>query len=353
MSLDKHKTTFPFPHATVTTIKGRPDPLTLGILQGELYANAMSVPTELGGGLYGHLALIMPYADYTTLEGAIEYAIPAHPGVQADAAPTATAVMITQLNRQHDKALDRHMLHANVSNALKQQLLEAVDDMFVSVLRHQRLRYSQVTPLQLMQHLIDTYNIVTEETLEDNRGRLGAEWNPDEGMEVLYTRITNVQQFAAEAGAHHVISDATAIHLVLTALERTGMFADACADWRKRAPTTQILATFKTDMNHAWKERIRRVLAKSAGYHDALSANMRTVAVGKENQPPTNAKPAATVGTVPMFYCLSHGLGFSDQHTSHSCKNKKEGHQEDATIKIRKGGSTYLNVGGNRNRTAA
>ena len=60
---------------------GCPDPLSLGILQGELYANAMSVPTELGGGLYGHLALIMPYADYAALEGAIEFTIPAHPGV--------------------------------------------------------------------------------------------------------------------------------------------------------------------------------------------------------------------------------------------------------------------------------
>ena len=60
MSVDKNKSTFPFPHATVTTILGRPDPLSLGILQGELYANAMSIPTELGGGLYGHLALIVP-----------------------------------------------------------------------------------------------------------------------------------------------------------------------------------------------------------------------------------------------------------------------------------------------------
>ena len=99
----------------------------------------------------------------------------------------ATAVQITQLNRQHDKALERHMLHANVSNALKQQLIEAVDDMFVSVLRHQHLWYSQVSPQQLLQHLVDTYNIVTEETLEDNRSCLSAELNPDKGMEVLYT----------------------------------------------------------------------------------------------------------------------------------------------------------------------
>ena len=133
----------------MTPIVGRPDPLSLGILQGELYANAMSVPTELGGGLYGHLALIRPNAEYAALDGAVDYAIPVHPGVQAVTPAAATAVMITQLNRQHDKAVERHMLHANVTNALKQQLLEAVDDMFVSVLRHQRLRYSQVTPLQV------------------------------------------------------------------------------------------------------------------------------------------------------------------------------------------------------------
>ena len=91
MSFDKSKT-FPFPHPTVTPITGRPDPLSLSILQGELYANAISVPTELGGGLYGHLALIMPHAEYITMDGAIDYVAPPHPGVQADAPPGATAV---------------------------------------------------------------------------------------------------------------------------------------------------------------------------------------------------------------------------------------------------------------------
>jgi hypothetical protein len=171
-------------------------------------------------------------------------------------------------------------------------------------------------------------------------------------MEVLYTRITNVQQFAAEAGAAHTISDATAIHLILTALERTGMFTDACADWRKLTPANQTLVNFKRDMDHAWKERNRRVKAKDVGYHDALSAKMEASSADKENTPPSHAgKPSATVGGIAMYYCWSHGLGFSDKHTSHTCNNKKEGHQDDATIKARKGGSTYLNVGGTRNRT--
>jgi hypothetical protein len=228
--------------------------------------------------------------------------------------------------------------------------------MFISVLRHQRLRYSQVSVLQLLQHLHDTYNIVTAETLEDNRNCLGADWNPDDGMEVLYTRITNVQQFAAEAGPTHTISDVTAMHLVLTALERSGMFTDACTDWHKRTPATQTLANFKFDMDHAWKERTRRIKAKDVGYHDALSASMQALNAGKttHSSAPVANPAAAVVDAIPMFYCWTHGLGFSDKHTSATCNHKKEGHQDDATIvKVRKGGSTFLNVGNNnRNRTA-
>ena len=132
MSADKSKT-FPFPHATVTHIFGRPDSLSLGILQGELYANAILVPTELGGGLYGHLALVMNDAEYAALDSTVAYATPVHPGVHADAPVNSAAVQITQLNcQQHDKALEHDMHHVNVSNVLKRQLLEVVDDMFVS-----------------------------------------------------------------------------------------------------------------------------------------------------------------------------------------------------------------------------
>lgn len=236
-----------------------------------------------------------------------------------------------------------------VSNSLEQQLLEAVDDMFVSVLRHERLCYSQVSPQQLLQHLVGTYNIVTEETLEDNLSRLSA-WNLDEGMEVLYTQISNVQHFAAEPGVTHIISDSTAIHLVLTALERTGMFTDVYANWRKRRPADHTVTNFKVDMDHAWKERNRRVKAKDVCYHDALSAGMQALPAGRKNAQPLHSKPVITVDkNVSMYYCWSHSLGFSDKHTSHSCLNKKVGYQDNATIKLRKGGRTNLNIRGPRN----
>jgi hypothetical protein len=94
------------------------------------------------------------------------------------------------------------------------------------------------------------------------------------------------------------------------------------------------------------------VKAKDVGYHDALSAKMEALSVGKENQqPPGNSKPSAMVDRIKMYYCWLHGSGFSDKHTSsHSCLNKKNSHQDDATVKARKGGSTYINVGNTRTR---
>lgn len=37
------------------------------------------------------------------------------------------------------------------------------------------------------------------------------------------------------------------------------MITDACADWHKHKPADHKLESFKTDMDHAWKERNRRV----------------------------------------------------------------------------------------------
>ena len=130
------------------------------------------------------------------------------------------------------------------------------------------------------------------------------------GSTLVYSH--NFQQLAAEAGEGHHISDVTAIHLVLTALERTRMFTDACANWHKRAPATHTLANFKLAMDHAWKERNHRVKAKDVSYHDALSTSIQALSAGKENCPPAaKAKLAATVDSVPMFYCWSHDLGFA------------------------------------------
>ena len=198
---DAKTSSFTFPHVELIPIDGRPTPLTLATLLRQVHENATSVPSESGGGQYGHLGTVMPAAQYDILPGAVAYDAPAHPGIQAAPAANATAIQITQANRQHDKAEARFKLHHEVVVCLKQQILAAVDDQYVSALQDNLLLYARVSPMEILQHLLDTYSTVTEEVLEKNRDAIAAEWNPDAGIEIIFTRITTAQQFALAAGA--------------------------------------------------------------------------------------------------------------------------------------------------------
>jgi hypothetical protein len=333
------KINFPFPHRELTLIDGRPNPQSLKKLFSEVYDNAFAVKSQAGGGQFGHLGAVMPAAQYIALDGTIAYVTPPDPGIQAPAPAAATAVQITQANRLYDSNVTRFETHNNVCLELKRMILAAVSDKYVSTLQHPLLRYAQVTVEALLQHLTDTYSEITQEVLENNRSKISAEWNPDDGIETIFTHITDAQQFAAAAGDDHIIPASTAMYLALTAIDNTGVFLEPCADWRKRHLAEQMLANFTADFTHAWKERNRRISAKAAGYQALLA----TKEEDKENiSPAVSSKPDVNVDGIKMYYCWSHGLGFNSNHTSCTCKTKKDGHRDDATIRSRKGGSNII-----------
>ena len=64
-------------YPTLTKITGKPTAVTLKIFQKEIYANAQCVPSQEGGGQYGHLGYYLPRAAYRDLPGIL---IPGTPG---------------------------------------------------------------------------------------------------------------------------------------------------------------------------------------------------------------------------------------------------------------------------------
>ena len=61
----------------------------------------------------------------------------------------------------------------------------------------------------------------------------------------------------------------------------------------------------------------------------------------------TTCTPAASTqssrrsrDTTSTWYCWTHGRTFSESHTSKTCRNRREGHQENATLHNKMGGST-------------
>ena len=91
--------TFTLPHNPLMLLDPnvRPTPIAIRKLQVKLYENARAIQSPLGGGNFGHLGLLMPNTEYTTLVGAAnDYEFPERPeipnfvGMNASACHKAT-----------------------------------------------------------------------------------------------------------------------------------------------------------------------------------------------------------------------------------------------------------------------
>ena len=261
-------TEFKFPHPKITTITGTPTAATISQLRRELYANAMAVTTTLGGGHHGYLGIIMPPTEYAAVQTTAATALtpftaPLHPGAHPGQVAGATGPQITEFNRTYDAAIAVHRQYMNVNQALKTQLLEAVDRVYLTLLEDTYLGYAHVTCGAMLAHLTNTYGIITPDQIAENNNKLDAPWNPDDPIEDLWTRIRDCRRFAEDA--QEIISEAHAVRSTLAIIEGTGLFSEAIRDWRKRPRNEWTLGNFMADFTTANRERTHTTTAHRAG----------------------------------------------------------------------------------------
>lgn len=349
---------FTFPHATLTGITGEPTAETIAVLRKQLYANAKAIPTHLGG-IYGHLSIMMDVTAYNALPGAIPFPPPANPGDLPAFTGTETQFQIQEVNRRYDLQVKQHATYIRAVESLKQQLIAAVGATYIRALEDPDFGYSFVTPLAILSHLTHLYGAVKAVDLDRNREALCAAWTPDDNIEALWLRIDTCQRLAHTGG--EPIPDTTAMRLILTVLEKTGVFTYAIDTWRVKHPTMQSMAEFRTHFRTENEERVRKLTANTAGYH---TANVATTAPAPNpsyaHAATTPTRPGPTTGThtptvfvdghdCRMYYCWTHGLGFSKNHTSTTCNTRAPGHIETATIRNPQGGSDKLTFSTPRN----
>ena len=102
------------------------------------------------------------------------------------------------------------------------------------------------------------------------------------------------------------------------------------------------LQAFKLHFKEADKDQRLTATVVSAGYHGANAAvipMMKTRAGPRASTTTSNTKPSA------RSYCWMHGSIKNLQHTSEMCKNKSEGHKDEATSDYKLGGSTKVWAG--------
>ena len=352
-------TKFNFPFEVLTPIDGKPTNTTLQLLQQQLFTNARSVESPRGGGMHGHMALLLSDADYLARTG-VSFDIPTHPGPAPPNPVGATAAQLAEGIRAYNQALADVSLYNRLRSALTAQILTAVNASFLRALADPDFGFADVTPLRMLVHLQTKYGTMTPEELETNRAALSDPWNFDDPIEDLWDRIANIRR-VAELGKVP-IPEITILTLTLAMIEQTGLLATTTEKFRLRPINEWTLDAFQADFELGNRERVRKLSAGAAGFHGAhhaTAAPNRTVLATPLPSSGVPATAAALVTPAPaaspaapvnveggrMYYCWTHGLSANRAHTSLTCLNKAEGHKDDATAFRMRGGNNTITSG--------
>lgn len=249
-SIDDIRTSFPQP--TITPIEGEPTYESIKLLHNQLKSNAASVPSTLGGGNHGHLGLVLQATLYTTVLGQ-QFVEPPNPGITPNIPAGSTNAQIGVLTRQFNAETKVYLEYKRTDAALKQQLLEAIGEVYVESLRNIHTGYTTVTTLQLLTHLYTNYGQISAMDLDENEKRMKAKYDPNDPIDKLFKQIELAEELAITGNAPF-----TARQIVNTAfllIFATGVYEDECKAWKRRPLAQQTWANFKTDFMAAYKNR--------------------------------------------------------------------------------------------------
>ena len=389
-----------FPQPTLPKIQGRPDYESLVQLRKALRANAASIRSNLGGGAHGYAALTLTPAQYNTLTGQV-FNAPVHPGVHPNIPAGATGAQISALERQHKADIQEYQEYLAVQQALKKQLIGAVDPIYLRALEDRVLGYANQTVLHMLTHLFENYAQLTATELFDNlTTKLTKPWDPSTPFEAVISQIEDCAEFAEDGNSPLAANQI--LHAAYSLVFNSGAYFDELKEWdRKPAAQRATWDQFKAFMQEAQQRRNRtqRVGGPNHFANQALLADLEATVreVLKENLPPLNQQPplqqqppiiqqppapksdeamscmlASTTELMKQIaalqqqvnklqqpnqrnsnnrgqqrqprnngnYCWTHGFRVGRNHNSMTCFSPAPGHQKEATKENRMGGST-------------
>lgn len=389
MPTDIDKIVDGFPHPTIVPIIGVPTYESIDNLNLQLNANAASVQSNLGDGQLGLLYLTVTPAEYNMLSN-VAFVPPTNPVIPVIAA-NATPARISTITRVHATRLADFREYLSTDKALKQQVIGAINNMYLRTLRHRVTGFANVTTRQMLDHLYASYGRLSPADLQENDKRLRTPYDPNQPIEAFIDQVEDAVSLAAAARAPY--SPAQIVAVSYTIMFTTGMFPEACREWRRRPIGEQTWANFKTTFTEAHQDyRDSQATATQAGYHHANAAmefqhdtaeaianlatatasdrttvaNLTTTnrnltnelaqAISKLNLAQTDLtrikiQLASKTGHNPgsdtdernfkpnTNYCWTHGYKVNRRHNSETCKNPGTGHKHDATRLDTKGGT--------------
>lgn len=97
---------------------------------------------------------------------------------------------------------------------------------------------NSISAMHILTHLYTTYGIIMPSNIEDNDAKMRAPFDPTQNIELLVDQIKTAVEYA-DAGNRPYNPDQVVSRAYLLLLQ-TGLYSDACRDWRRHIIYTQV-----------------------------------------------------------------------------------------------------------------
>ena len=135
--------------------------------------------SDSGDVRLGHYRLITTSDKYCTKSHIrVDHGSPVNPGATPTVPSNASSPHIDELHREHKTNLLLFCIYNKYDKALKEQLISAVDDCFISTLKDKDLRYGKVSSLDIITHIFAAYGMISDSEFELNEENMTPPWTP-------------------------------------------------------------------------------------------------------------------------------------------------------------------------------
>ena len=292
---------------------GEPTLDTILLLHRQVKRNAQSIPTTLGGGQLGYLALVVPEDTYDSIPTSEIFIRPTDPGkftlqvpstssnatiLQTPPGPTrrttrsatrststttsdlaaheaaqtaiiSSAEVATQ-KAAHDEATKRYYECQAVEQALRNQIIEAVEPEYLDALRNVDTDMINESIPEIFIFLQETYGRITEEELVEKEDTLRQlVYDPHQPVDKVFNKITLFHDLCTITNNDK--TDKQLVQIAYLIFNRTRAFVDALKKWNELSEESKTYAKFKKHMraeHHALK-RVGALTVQDSTFYQA------------------------------------------------------------------------------------
>jgi len=240
-----------FLHPTLTKIHGKPTYQSLTQLHQELKANAGSVPSNLGGGNFGYLGILLSDAQYTLVSD-IPFVTPLHPGAFVPAA-NLSGPQTAAAKQAYEDTVRLHREYITLERTLIQQTVEAIDKEYLQATMNRQTGQYASSIKSLMKFLFTTYGNITATDLDVKAEQVKKTTvDLSKPIDSIFNSIEELADYAEAADSPYTPSQLIDFGYII--LKKNPAFQHDVRAWLRRPKADYTWHNFKTHFRVAYQE---------------------------------------------------------------------------------------------------